>query len=516
MTKDNDIVTWDVPYKQKKDGSPDRIISVRAPRNASKSEVQELAQIEIDKVTENNRQKEQAYEESKTPLQKTIGENAYGVVETIGAVGTSPLAFIMTGFKEEWKKQNPDKAFPKWVDWADGYNPTGKKSQDWLTTFAKSEMAKLIQGLPPTLGGGFSSSLRNQAIKKQKLRTKNSLLGKKSERPTAKQIKDDAQASYNRAEEVGATIKQSNFKNWADRLEEALGAEGYDPLLGTQNSIMVTIKRLRELANKKRPIRLDELERYRKMALNATRELDSTTAKLGGDLIGEIDDFANSLNKNSLVSGTDEAVTALKDARMNWKRKVKINELEWLNERSNIKQGVQTTNKSAMEVMRQEVGALLTNKKRRRGWSAEEIKSLKDFAQGGKWDKTLQRVSGFAPERFAFGGGVSLGGPALIGAYFGGPTGAAVAAGGAYGTGLAAKAKLNSRSTNKMGNIMMDIATGGQPNKYKPGVNLNTIDTSAAFPLVPRSLLDLYDPNYEEEGYGIPSVSKSLLGEIPN
>ena len=226
MTKDNDIVTWDVPYKQKKDGSPDRIISVRAQRNASKSEVQELAQIEIDKVTENNRQKEQAYEESKTPLQKTIGENAYGVVETIGAVGTSPLAFIMTGFKEEWKKQNPDKAFPKWVDWADGYNPSGKKSQDWLTTFAESELAKLLQGLPPTMGGPYSASLKNQAIKRQKLRTKNNLLGKKSERPTAKQIKDDAQASYNRAEEVGATIKQSNFKNWADRLEEALGAEG--------------------------------------------------------------------------------------------------------------------------------------------------------------------------------------------------------------------------------------------------------------------------------------------------
>ena len=42
MAKDNDIVTWDVPYKQKKDGSPDRIISVRASRNSSKSEIQEL------------------------------------------------------------------------------------------------------------------------------------------------------------------------------------------------------------------------------------------------------------------------------------------------------------------------------------------------------------------------------------------------------------------------------------------------------------------------------------------
>ena len=510
MAKDNEIVTWNVPYMK-------RFISVKAPRSASKKDVQELAQIQIDRVTENNLQKEQAYEESKTPLQKTIGENAYGVVETIGAVGTSPLALIMTGYKEEWKKQNPEKAFPKWVDWADGYNPTGKKSQEWLTTFAKSEMAKLMAGIPPTMGGGFTKSIRNQAIKKQKLRTKNSLF-RKSERPTAKQIKDDAQASYNRAEKVGATIKQSNFKNWADRLEEALGAEGYDPLLGTQNSIMVTIKRLRELANKKRPIRLDELERYRKMALNATRELDQTTAKLGGDLIGEIDDFANSLNKNSLVSGTDEAVAALKDARMNWKRKVKINELEWLSERSDIKQGVQSTNKTSMEVMRQEVGALLTNKKRRRGWSTEELKSLRDFAQGGKWDKTLQILSGFAPQRI-FAQGVSLGLPAAIGYKLGGTTGAAIAAGGAYATGLGSKALLNKRSLNKMDNLLMDVATGGQPNKYKSGINLNTVDTSAAFPFLPRSLLDIYEPDYEAEGYGNPFIPKSLLdpyGEIPN
>ena len=502
MSQDKNMKVWKVPYK-------DKIIEVEASKNATKEEIWELADIQRENVLLKNQQKRENYEKSKGPVQKTIGETPFAILETAATIATSPLAAITNAFKEGWKEKNPNKDFPKWIDWVDGYNPNSTKSQEWLLKFAESEVAKLMEGVPPTMGGGIPRAIKSQAVKKRKLRTADGVLFGKSERPTSAQIRLDARNAYNRADEVGATIKQSNFKNFADRLEETLGKMGFDSEITSQNSISVVLKRMRELGKARRPIRLDELEKYRRMALNASMEIDPTTSNLGSQLIGEIDDFADSLNSKSLVSGSDEAVAALKDARMNWKRKVKVNELEWLQERSELTQGSTSTNKSTMEVMRREVSALLKNQKRRRGWTAEEIKSLKDFAAGGKVDKTLQRLSGFAPQT-AFGG-LSLGVPATIGGFFGGPTGAAMAVGGAYGTGLLSKKGLDVRSTNKMNNLLMDVATGGQPDQYTPGVNLKSFDTSAAIPLAPKGLLNLYDPNYEEEGFGVPKANNFAI-----
>lgn len=497
MSIDNETkVTWDIPYK-------DQIIQVEASKNASKEELYRLADMKREKFEAQQKETEARYEAQKTPLQKLIGDKAYGVTEAVRTVGTSIPAYLAGSLYGIGAGEEAGAELAQELT----YTPKSKYGQELMDFDPNSQFIKSLEAIPPTMGNIGTRKLVNKPVTRTKM--------KPSEVPTVTALKQEARIAYDKADEIGAVIKQGNYKNFTSTLENKLTKSGWDPEITDQNAITVTLKRLKEIANKNRPVRLDELEKYRRMALNATASADSTTQKLAGDLIESIDSFADSLNKNSIISGSDEAVSALKDARSAWKKQSKLGELEWLAERAKIKKGSQPTTKSEMEILRQEVASMVMNPKRMRGYTTTEREALKDFATGGKIDKTLQALSGLSPKR-PFSAAVTTTPAAYYGYQALGPVGAAIGAGTSIGTGLLSDYMLGRRTASKFGDITTDIATGGDPYKYKSGIDLRTVDTSAAFPIVPRSLLDVYDPNFEDMGYANPIMDKSQYLPIPD
>lgn len=496
------MAIWDIPYQ-------DKIIQVEAPENSTKEDLYKLADSQREEFQAQQQQQDTQYEQGKTPLHKAIGETAYGALETARTIGSGIpsnwLGNLYGGFTNEAKgAELRDKLM---------YQPYSKFAQEALTLDPNNQIMKTLEGIPPTMGGGVSRSPTVKTIGRTKLNA--------SEIPTRSMLKAEATQAYKAADDAGAVIKRDNFKNFNARLKNTLSKEGWDSEITEQNPITIVIKRLEEVS-KNRPVRLDELEKYRRMALNATTSTDNTTSKLAGNLIENIDDYMDTLVGSSLVSGSEKAVDALKTARNAWKRQAKLGELEWLAERAQIKKGYQPTNKSEMEILRGEVASMVMNPKRTKMYTATEKEALKDFATGGKLDKTLQAFSGFSPNR-PFSAMVTTAPAAAYGGTLGyqiaGPAGAAI--GTLLGTtipigvGLTSEAALASRTARKFGDLTTDIATNSNPYKYKSGINLNQFDTSSAFPIVPRSLLDVADPNYEDLGYNNPIMSKRMSDYIP-
>lgn len=492
---DEDLVIWDVPYK-------DKVIKVEASPNASKDEIYRLADMKREKFEEQQKNVQAQYEAQKTPLQKIIGDKAYGITEAVRTVGSSYPAYLAGSVYGAFAGEEAGAKLAEKLT----YSPKSQYGQELLDIDPNNPVLKALEGLPPTVGGGGTRRVINKAVQRNKL--------KPSQAPTIMALRQEARNAYDAADKIGATIKHDNYKNFASNLEKKLTDIGWDAEISDQNAITVTLKRIQEIAKQNRPIRLDELEKYRRMALNATASSDSTTQKLASDLIESIDSFADSLNEKSIVSGSKEAVDALKAARSAWKKQSKLGELAWLAERAKIKKGQQNTTKSEMELLRQEVANLVLNPKRMRGYTTTEREALKDFATGGALDKTLQTFAGLAPKR-PFSAAVTTTPAAYYGYQVGGPVGAAIGAGGTIGTGLLSDYALGKRTAGKFGNITTDIATGGDPYKYKSGIDLRQFDTSVAFPLVPRSLLDIHDPNFEEMGYENPIMDKSQYLPIP-
>ena len=364
------------------------------------------------------------------------------------------------------------------------YQPKTEKGQRNMEAIGEGIDKSKLAGMPPFIN--VPGRFKGGAVTKRKIKT--------NELPTRNSIKDEAALAYKRAEEMGATIKTSEFKKFSNQLTEMLRKKGYregNPDLG---SIKVIIEELNILSKKKGGVTLDDLQALRELSGSALKKPDPQVNMLGLNANHALDDFLGIVDESKLTAGNPQAFAQWRLGRKKWGQQAKIKEMEWLQEKAELTDlGKEVPRDAQIENFRQEVVRLLKSPKKLKMYSETDKMAMSEFVQGGKVDKFLGVIGGLAPK--TTGGIVGLGGLSATAA---GTLGAdAMLTAGILGTGYslgkgAGKIK-DHRTAGRADSLMNKLRRGDESDGNEYGINQVDIYNSAPL-AVGGGLLDgVYD-----------------------
>ena len=364
------------------------------------------------------------------------------------------------------------------------YQPKTEKGQRNMEAIGEGIDKSKLAGMPPFINipGRFKSG----AVTKRKMKT--------NELPSRTTIKDESAVAYRKAEEMGATIKRSEFKKFADQLKTLLHKKNYRENNKDLSSIKVIVEELNLLSKKKGGVTLDDLQSLRELSGGAAGKTDAQAAMLGLNAKSALDDFLGIVDETKLNNGSPQAFAQWRIARKKWGQQAKIKEMEWLQEKAELTDiGKEVPRGAEVENFRQEVVKLLKNKKQMKMYTETDKMAMREFVQGGKVDKMLGVVGGLAPK--TGGGMLGLGGLSATAA---GTLGAdafltAGILGTGYSIGKGAGSIKGSRTAKRSDNLMNRLRRGDESDGNEYGIGQMDIYNSAPL-AVGGGLLDgVYD-----------------------
>tara|TARA_R110002096_G_scaffold66306_1_gene161342 strand:- start:4996 stop:6657 length:1662 start_codon:yes stop_codon:yes gene_type:complete len=236
--------------------------------------------------------------------------------------------------------------------------------------------------------------------------------------PDLQTIKQATSSAYKELDNLGVKIKPQVFDRFSDGLQSKLSKEGLnlngpsEQLFPKSSSALKTI-----IAEKGLPKTAGELETLRKVATGAAKSIDPPDARLGTIIVDEIDSALDSLS--------NEIGGKFKEARGLAQRGFKSQSIQDMIENA-------SHTASGMENgLRIEARKLLKNKKKRRGFSQDEITALKQIEQGTTAANAAKFLGKFGISEgqatSMLGVSIGAGGGGAIGSMFG-PVGAAAGA----------------------------------------------------------------------------------------
>ena len=236
--------------------------------------------------------------------------------------------------------------------------------------------------------------------------------------PDLQTIKKATTKAYADLDNLGIKIKPEVFDRFADGLQSKLSKEGLklngpsEQLFPKSSSALKTI-----VDEKGLPKTAGELETLRKVASGAAKSIDPPDARLGSIIVDEID---NALDKLS-----NEIGGKFKEARGLAQRGFKSQAIQDMIENA-------SHTASGMENgLRIEARKLLKNKKKRRGFTSDELAALKQIEQGTTASNAAKFLGKFGISEgqatSMLGVSIGAGGGGAMGSMFG-PAGAAVGA----------------------------------------------------------------------------------------
>ena len=230
--------------------------------------------------------------------------------------------------------------------------------------------------------------------------------------PAFNDIKIAKNAAYKELDNLGVKIKAETFDKFADNLAKKLNKEAID-----QTVTPKSFAALQRIINQKgTPKTLSEMDTIRKAAKAAANDIDKSDARLGNIIISEID--------NGLDNLSTEIGGKFKNARSLAQKGFKSQEMQDLIENASLQA-------SGFENgLRIGARQLLKNKKRIKGFTADERAALRGLVEGDLASNTAKKLS-----RLGFGNGAatnhlgassSIGIGGILGSVFGGPMGTAI------------------------------------------------------------------------------------------
>jgi hypothetical protein len=384
------------------------------------------------------------------------------------------------------------------------YQPKTEKGQRNMNLLAEGIDKSKLAGMPPFIN--VPGRFKGGAITRRKIKT--------NELPTRSSIKDEAALAYKRAEEMGATIKTSEFKKFANQLTDMLRKKGYREGNTDLSSIKVIVEELNILSKKKGGVTLDDLQALRELSGSALKKTDPQANMLGLNANHALDDFLGMVDESKLTAGNPQAFAQWRLGRKKWGQQAKIKEMEWLQEKANLTDiGKEVPRDAQIENFRQEVVKLLKNPKKLKMYSTTDKLAMSEFVQGGKVDKFLGVVSGLGPK--TAGGMVGLGSlPAIAMGVNGLDSGALTAGilGAGFAAGRGAGKIKSSRTAGRADSLMNKLRRGDESDGNEYGIGQMDIYNSAPL-AVGGGLLDgVYD---QYSGVNDAIEGSSLEEEIP-
>lgn len=230
--------------------------------------------------------------------------------------------------------------------------------------------------------------------------------------PDFNKIKQLKTSAYKELDELGVKIKAGTYDKFVDELTVKLNKRGIDPVLTPKSQQALN----RMIDEKGTPKTLSEMDTIRRRARAAVNDIDKTESSLGSTIMGDIDKGLDNLSTE--IGGK------FKEARSLAQRGFKAQDMEDLIEDASLQA-------SGFENgLRIGARQLLKNKKRIKGYTADEKAALRDLVEGDFASNTAKKLS-----RLGFGKGAatnhlgassSVGVGAILGSVFGGPVGTAI------------------------------------------------------------------------------------------
>lgn len=308
--------------------------------------------------------------------------------------------------------------------------------------------------------------------------------------PDIKKIQTAKSEAYAALDNFGVKVKAEAFDSFANKINARLIKEGVDPTLTPKST--AALKRIVEAKGSTKT--LGELDTLRKIAKGAANDIDKTDARLGNIIITELD---NSIDKLSSQIGGK-----FKEARGLAQRAFKSQDI------ADMMESASHTASGLENGLRIEARKILKNKKRRKGFTADELTALRKIEQGttlgnltkflGKFGISEGQATSMVGASFGAGGG------GVIGSMFGGPAGAALGAVAVPAIGQMAK-KTAQRITLNNTKFADDLIRAGKNSKEVTKAYLKNT------PISERSVSDLtdllMDPNLT--GADVTSLAKA-------
>lgn len=376
----------------------------------------------------------------------SFGENVIGTLESALTIGSSAVAEPLAGFVglATAPFQGLDKAVENIESLRNSltYTPRTEESKQQLQSIGEfiQPAAETFQNVESGLGksvleltgspalAAAAHSLPTATLELIGLKglrgAKSPLKGEKLSTNVATAIQQAAPdidtlrqaktAAYNELDNFGVKVQSKVYDRFADNLASRLNKEGIDPTLTPKST--AALKRI--VDEKGSAKSLQELDTIRKIARSAANDIDKTESRLGTIIIDELDSGIDKLS--------NEIGGKFKEARSLAQRGFKSETITDMIENA-------THTASGLENgLRIEARKLLKNKKRRRGFTADEINSLKQIEQGTTAANMAKFLGKFGISEgqatSMLGASIGAGGGGAIGATFGGPAGGVVGA----------------------------------------------------------------------------------------
>jgi hypothetical protein len=261
--------------------------------------------------------------------------------------------------------------------------------------------------------------------------------------PTTKELFTAGRQSYNTAQASPLIVSGQAVQRTVQAIKSDLAGMAFHP--GLQPKTAAVLGELEKVASQNHT--LAGVETLRKLAGHAAGAVEKSDRMMGRVIKDHIDDLVNNLTPGDLVGAPDPAaISALKDARLNWARASKGEIIDGLIEKAKL--NAPNFSASGYEnSLRIQFRKLANNDRAMRRFSADEQQAIKRVAKGGIVENSLRQLGKFAPT-----GIVSTGIGAGIGASIGGPVGAVAvpAAGAAARQGAKALTSRNAKRASEL------------------------------------------------------------------
>jgi len=286
--------------------------------------------------------------------------------------------------------------------------------QRTLDATGSPELAAVAHALPTAALEALGvKGLRSTKLANEKL-SGNVATAIQQAAPDIETIKAAKNKAYNDLDNLGVRVKSETFDSFADKLSDRLAKEGINPTLTPKST--AALKAIQDAKGTSKS--LSELDTLRKIAKGAANDIDKTDARLGNIIINELDSGIDRLS--------NEIGGKFREARGLAQRGFKSQDIaDMLENATHTASGLENG-------LRIEARKILKNKKRRKGFTKDELSALKQIEQGtsmGNLSKFLGKFGVSENQATSMlGASIGAGGGGVIGSAFGGPAGGVVGA----------------------------------------------------------------------------------------
>lgn len=237
------------------------------------------------------------------------------------------------------------------------------------------------------------------------------IFNKKPVIPTLEAVKDRADQLYTIADDAGVIYTPQATRSILGNTKRNLYDRGYEPLL--QPRVGPVLNRLEQAAETNNTLK--GMDQLRKIAVNAMKDANPSEKEMLSNIIKQIDDRVINPVDGDVIGQSQQATTALTEARKLWAQSSKAQDVENAISSADLRAASTGSGGNIDNAVRQNLRRIL---EKRSGWTPDERAALETAVRGSSMQNVLRLVGKFSPQGNALASFAGVGGT-MVNPYFG-------------------------------------------------------------------------------------------------